>query len=202
MFSVSSRLTSNAVALNVGRLPQTKYYLSDFPSKITVTRRHHPLKGQAPELLSVGKAWVVVRLGDGSSLKLPRGWTDADGGACTTLTGHSQLFCLVGLRELLNLVRALREPNGAKVGFDGEKIGPLPHGVGDVDVQAKVSGFVRGGGPGETPPERGRTKTPPERGPPRAGSDHGNPLKQIELVAHRRAESSLEEHFRRRKRAS
>jgi hypothetical protein len=36
----------------------------------------------------------------------------------------------------------------------------------------------------------------------RAGSDHGNPLKQIELVAHRRAEPSLEEHFRRRKRAS
>jgi len=33
-------------------------------------------------------------------------------------------------------------------------------------------------------------------------SDHGNPLKQNELVAHRRAESSLEEHFRRQKRAS
>ncbi len=36
----------------------------------------------------------------------------------------------------------------------------------------------------------------------KAGSDHGNPLKQNELVAHRRAESSLEEHFRRQKRAS
>ena len=36
----------------------------------------------------------------------------------------------------------------------------------------------------------------------RAGSDHGNPLKQIELVVHRRAESSLEARFRRRKRAS
>jgi len=35
----------------------------------------------------------------------------------------------------------------------------------------------------------------------RAGSDHGNPLKQIELVAHRRAESSLEARFRRRKRS-
>jgi len=31
----------------------------------------------------------------------------------------------------------------------------------------------------------------------RAGSDHGNPLKQIELVSHRRAESSLEARFRR-----
>jgi hypothetical protein len=132
----------------MGRLPQTKYHLSDFPSKIAVIRRHHPLEGQALELLSVGKASVVVRQGDGSSMKIPRGWTDADGGPCTALTGHSQL-CLGGLRELLNLVKALREPSGTEVVLNGEKIEPLPRSVGDVDVQAKLSGFVRGGGPGE-----------------------------------------------------
>ena len=71
----------------MGKWPQTKYYPSDFPAKITVIRCHHPLEGQALERLSVGKAWVVVRLGDGSSMKLPRGWTDADGGPCTELTG-------------------------------------------------------------------------------------------------------------------
>jgi hypothetical protein len=132
----------------MGKWPQTKYYPSDFPAKITVIRRHHPLEGHALERLSVGKAWVVVRLGDGSSMKLPRGWTDADGGPCTELIGHSPL-CLGGLRELLTLVKALRDPIGAEVVRNGEKIGPLLCGVGGVDVQAEVSGLVRGAGPGE-----------------------------------------------------
>ncbi len=124
-------MTSSAAGSSRGRLSQTKYYLSDFPSKITVIRRHHPLEGQALELLSVGKASVVVRLGDGSSLKLPRGWTDADGGSCTALTGHSQL-CLEGLRELLHLVKALREPSGTEAVLTDERIEPLPRSGGDL----------------------------------------------------------------------
>jgi len=148
MWSRNSRTISSEGVSSTGRLSQTKYYLSDFPTNITVIRRHHPLEGQTLELLSVGKAAVVVRLSDGSSMKIARGWTDADGGPCTALTGHSQL-CLGGLRELLNLVKSLREPSGTEVVINGEKIEPLPSGVGDVDVQAKVSGFVRGGGSGE-----------------------------------------------------
>ncbi|MGH8525741.1 MAG: DUF5372 family protein, partial [Gammaproteobacteria bacterium] len=59
-------------------MSQTKYFLSDLPSKITIIRRHHPLRGQELEVLSAGKVWVVVRLGNGSTAKIPRRWTDAD----------------------------------------------------------------------------------------------------------------------------
>ncbi len=148
MSSGNSKTISSAAGWNTGRLSQTKYYLSDFPAKLTVIRRHHPLEGQALELLSVAKASVVVRLSDSTSMKSPRGWTDADGGPCTALSGDSPL-CLEGLRELLNLVKALRAPSVTEVVCNGETIEPLPSGVGDVDVQAKVSGFVRGGGSGE-----------------------------------------------------
>ena len=71
----------------------------------------------------------MVRLGDGSSLQLPHGWTGADGGPCTALIGHS-LLCLGGLRKLLNLVKALREPTVPEVVLNGEKIRPLQGSVG------------------------------------------------------------------------
>lgn len=71
-------------------------------------RRHHPLQGQTLDLLSPGKAKIVVRLPDGSSMKIRRHWTDLDGVACAELTGNSQLS-LKGLRELLSLFLALRE---------------------------------------------------------------------------------------------
>ena len=91
----------------MGRLSQTKYYLSSVPSKIAVIRRHHPLQGRELEVVSGGKASIVVRLADGSSMKLPREWTDADGATeCQELGGDSR-FCLAGLRELLQLVEAL-----------------------------------------------------------------------------------------------
>ena len=86
----------------MGRLSQTKYYLSNLPSKITIIRRHHPLEGEQLDVLTAGKATIVVRLTDGSSLKLPRRWTDADDVACTELSGDSP-FTLHGLRELLTL---------------------------------------------------------------------------------------------------
>ncbi len=100
--------TSNVVVSNTGRLSQTKYYLSDFPAKTTIVHRHHPLEGQALNLLSLGKTMIVVRLPDGSSLKILRRWTDLDGVACAELTGDSQ-FSVKGLRELLSLFMALRE---------------------------------------------------------------------------------------------
>jgi hypothetical protein len=91
----------------MGGLSQTKYYLSNFSSTTTITRRHHPLNGQVLELLSVGKTTVVVRLGDGSSMKIPRRWSDVDGVPCQELTGDAVLS-LHGLRELLDLFEALR----------------------------------------------------------------------------------------------
>jgi hypothetical protein len=81
------------------RASQTKYFLSNFSSKITVIRRHHPLRGQELEVLSAGKVWVVVHLGDGSAAKIPRRWTDADGTTqCVELGGDSK-FSLIGLRS-------------------------------------------------------------------------------------------------------
>ena len=92
----------------MGSLSQTKYYLSNLPTKTTIVRRHHPLQGQTLDLLSPGKAKSVVRLPDGSSMKIRRHWTDLDGSACAELAGDSQLS-LKGLRELLSLFMALRE---------------------------------------------------------------------------------------------
>jgi len=142
----NSRSTSSAGASSTGRLSPTKYYLSDLSSEITVIRRHHPLEGGRLEVLSATKACVVVRLADGSSLKLPRRWTDADGAACTELTGQAQIS-LAGLRELLRLFEALRRRMEGKE--TSEKIGPPQRRGGEADGQAAVAGVPRGGAPGE-----------------------------------------------------
>ena len=70
-------------------------------------RRHHPLVGQELEVLSANKSVVVVRLSNGSSLKIPRQWTDADGAQSgPELQGESELS-VQGLRELLELLESL-----------------------------------------------------------------------------------------------
>jgi len=93
---------------NTGSLSQTKYYLSDLPAETTIIRRHHPLRGRKLTLLSGGETNVVVRLPDGSSLKILRRWTDIDGPECVELCGDSSV-CIAGLKELLCLFMALRE---------------------------------------------------------------------------------------------
>jgi hypothetical protein len=132
----------------MGRLSQTKYYLSDFPFKITIIRRHHPLEGQQLELLSTGKNSVVVRLCDGSSLKILRRWTDRDAGPWPELAGDSQL-CLGGLRELLVLFQALRHRRRTVAGAAGEKIDPPHHRAEEVDAQTKVAEALRSGVSGD-----------------------------------------------------
>ena len=87
------------------RPEQTKYYLSNLPSETTV-RRHHSLNGQKLALL------FVVRLPDGSSLKILRRWTDIDGPDCVDLSGKA--LSVQGLKELLSLFMALRERTGEK----------------------------------------------------------------------------------------
>jgi len=128
-----------------GRVSQTKYYLSNFPSKITVIRRHHPLHGRELEVLSAGKVCIVVRLGDGSTAKIPRRWTDADGTTqCVELGGDSK-FSLSGLRELLKLVEALtgrRCPSNDACG----EINAPHHLEGGIDAQTNVARVHRAGG--------------------------------------------------------
>ena len=67
--------------------------------------------------MCVGNKTVVVRLADGSSMKILRRWTDVDGIACTDLNGDLELS-LHGLKELLNLFMAVR----GRVGDDSEMI--------------------------------------------------------------------------------
>ena len=86
---------------------QTEYCRSRPPTAVTLTRRHHPLTGQVLDLVLDGPRQLVVRLGDGTTMRVPRAWTDADGTppepAC------EGVFTVEELRELLDHVARLRE---------------------------------------------------------------------------------------------
>jgi hypothetical protein len=95
--------------------------------------------------LSVGKTTVVVRLGDGSSMKILRHWTDVDGVASTELSGNSKLS-LRGLHELLRLFTALRERTGGQPASTGEMITTAQsNGEAVDDDQAETVGVPRDG---------------------------------------------------------
>ena len=122
----------------MGRQSQTKYYLSNSSTKTTIIRRHHPLINQELALLSVGRKTVVVRLPDGSSMKILRRWTDVDGIACTDLNGDSEIS-VHGLKELLSLFMALRE----RIGDDSEMIATEQSTVEVGDDEATTVGVSR-----------------------------------------------------------
>jgi hypothetical protein len=124
--------------LNTGSLLQTKYYLSNSSSKTAIIRRHHPLYDQQLELLSVGKTTVVVRLPDGSSMKIPRHWIDVDGSTCAELVGESEIS-LQGLKELLRLFIVLRE----RIGNDSEMIAAVQSNAEGGDDETKMFGISR-----------------------------------------------------------
>jgi hypothetical protein len=92
----------------VGKLSHTKYILYNSPSRVKVTRRHHPLYDQELEVLNAYKQVLVVRLADGSPMKMPRAWTDADGAASVQESSLLSVFTITALRELLNLLGTLR----------------------------------------------------------------------------------------------
>jgi hypothetical protein len=74
---------------------------------VTVIRRHHPLAGQSVEVLKGGQH-LIVRLRDGSTMRLPRSWTDADGVPVSRPAPPSNVFTIAALRELIALLEALR----------------------------------------------------------------------------------------------
>jgi hypothetical protein len=51
---------------------------------------------------------LVVRLPDGSAMRMPRAWTDADGAAIGQELSGITIFAAESLRELIGLVDALR----------------------------------------------------------------------------------------------
>jgi hypothetical protein len=72
---------------------------------VRVTRRHHPLEGQLVEVVTGGPTQIVVRLEDGTTMRLPRAWTDADG---ASPCAHSErVFSVDAMIELIGLVDAL-----------------------------------------------------------------------------------------------
>jgi len=130
--------------------------------------------------LSVGKTTVVVRLGDGSSMKILRHWTDVDGVACTELVGDS-LLSLRGLHELLGLFMALRARTGRQAAMSGEMIKTAQsNGEAGDDDQAERIGVPRDGESRDavgavsgTSEARGRSELRPADGARVGGADSG-----------------------------
>jgi hypothetical protein len=94
--------------LPAGKLSHTKYILYNSPSRVKVTRRHHPLYDQELEVLNADKQVLVVRLADGSPMKMPRAWTDADGAGPAQEPTLLSVFTIETLRDLLHLLGTLR----------------------------------------------------------------------------------------------
>lgn len=85
---------------------QSEYSRRDAPTTVTLTRRHHPLEGHVLEVMMRGRTQIVVRLRDGTVMRLPRAWTDADGIAPAPVC--ERVFTVEALRELLARIARLR----------------------------------------------------------------------------------------------
>lgn len=71
-------------------------------------RRHHPLLGEQLPVLQVLNGVLVVQLRDGSSLRVLRSWTDADGGAAPQPSDGNGVLTVSSLRDLMVTVSALK----------------------------------------------------------------------------------------------
>ena len=73
-----------------------------------MVRRHHPLQGEQFEVLINGKNQLAIRLRDGSSMRIPREWTDVDGKAIEGEPAVSSILTSESIRELVELVDAVK----------------------------------------------------------------------------------------------
>jgi hypothetical protein len=73
---------------------------------VVITRRHHPLLGQQFEVLQSGKMRITIRLKDGTSMRVPRHWTDADGDIAKSSSQHETALTNESMRRLFELVDA------------------------------------------------------------------------------------------------
>ena len=55
-----------------------------------------------------GQVHLVVRIGDGSNLRIPRAWTDADGAPAPADPERNAVFTLEAIRALIKVVDVLR----------------------------------------------------------------------------------------------
>ena len=72
---------------------------------MTIIRPHHPLESRRVEVVFGGPTKITVRLDDGTTMRLPRAWTDADGRMTEAST--ERIFSVDALRELIHLVEAM-----------------------------------------------------------------------------------------------
>ena len=99
-----------------GRSSHTKYHLQNLPERVEVTRRHHPLLGRELEVIQANKVMLIIRLVDGSTMKMPRAWTNAGGATGVAEPPHcSVVLTIEGVRELIDLVSALRRRDGPSI---------------------------------------------------------------------------------------
>jgi len=87
-----------------GSLSSTKYKLKRTPERVTITRLHHPLAGQQLDVLMEGVEYLVVQLRDGTPMRLPRRWTDADGHTGQEPGARKGMFSAESLRELMRVL--------------------------------------------------------------------------------------------------
>src|SRR5215831_9199124 len=80
MYRASSRRSFDPFSIVAcslgGRSFHTKYYLQNLPERVEVTRRHHPLFGSELEVVRANQSVLTIRLANGSTMKMPRAWTN------------------------------------------------------------------------------------------------------------------------------
>jgi hypothetical protein len=81
--------------------------LKDIPDEVTITRRHHPLKGKKFVVLKEGRETIIIQHSDGTSMRIPRQWTDADGESADDFAPRTSVFTVDSLRKLCELVELL-----------------------------------------------------------------------------------------------
>ncbi len=91
----------------MGGLSQTKHHFQDSKKRVAVVRRHHPLQGQGFEVLIEGKKHLAIRLRDGTSMRIPRDWTDVDGKSVEGKPAVSSVLTSESIRKLIELVKAV-----------------------------------------------------------------------------------------------
>lgn len=89
----------------MGQLSQTQYILRRTPERVRITRHAHPLLGREFSVLMAGNTCIAIRIDDGTSMRIPRAWTDADGSTRSEVHAPT-VFTTESLRQVLELAEA------------------------------------------------------------------------------------------------
>jgi hypothetical protein len=101
-------VTSTAASSSTGAWSHTAYHFPiQGPTRVRVTRLHHPLGEKELVVLKGGQRQILVQLADGSTMRLPRSWTDAHEGEPKRLSPVT-CFTIESLRQFMILLDALR----------------------------------------------------------------------------------------------